>query len=254
MDLYYRKTGKGGPVFILHGLFGSSDNWLTVAKALSNEYCVYLVDLRNHGSSPFSDQWNYKVMAQDVKKIADEEGIEKACILGHSMGGKTAMEMTIMYPGMINRLMVVDIGPKSYPVRHRHILDALRSIDLSEVSKRNEADRQLAGYIQDRRIRGFLLKNLQRGDNGDFVWKVNLDVIDNNIEELGAAQVPDHPVSIPALFVRGSRSDYILDEDEGSILEFFPDARFVTIEDAGHWLHAEQPEALLSVVKDFFTC
>lgn len=254
MDLYYRKTGKGGPVFILHGLFGSSDNWLSVAKALSKEYCVYLVDQRNHGSSPFSDQWNYTVMAEDMKKIADKEGIERACVLGHSMGGKTAMQMTIMYPGLINRLMVVDIGPKAYPVRHRHILDALQSIDLNKVSKRNDADRQLASKIQDPRIRGFLLKNLERGDNGSFSWKINLDVIDRNIEELGVAQVPDHPVNIPALFVRGSRSDYILEDDEVKIMEFFPDARFATIEDAGHWLHAEQPEALLSVVKDFFTC
>jgi pimeloyl-ACP methyl ester carboxylesterase len=254
MDLNYHKKGNGGPVFLLHGLFGSSDNWYSVARVLSDHYTVYLIDQRNHGDSPFSDAWNYGLMAQDVKRVAEKEGLDQVCVLGHSMGGKTAMEMTIRYPGMINRVMVVDIGPKAYPVRHRQIIDALKSIELDKVEKRQDADRQLSTHIHDQQLRGFLLKNLDRNSDGGFSWKINLDVIDREIEELGKGQQPEHPVNIPALFVRGGNSDYILEEDEGGILEFFPQASFVTIPDAGHWLHAEQPEAFIEVVRDFFSC
>lgn len=254
MKLYFRKTGSGCPIFILHGLFGSSDNWLGIAKVLSSHYTVYIPDQRNHGRSPHSEVWNYEVMAADIKSLAEAEGLKEIWVLGHSMGGKVAMELVIKYPGMLRKIMVLDIGPKSYPIRHRYILDGLKSIDLTSITKRSEADQQLALFIPSKPVRQFLLKNLERGDNGSFNWRINLDVIDRSIEVAGTPQQSDFPVFNEILFLRGSQSDYILDGDWGEILRLFPSAELKTIQNAGHWMHAEQPEAVMNAVKEFFDC
>jgi pimeloyl-ACP methyl ester carboxylesterase len=254
MKLYYKKMGEGCPVFILHGLFGSSDNWFAIAKMLANHYTVYLPDQRNHGRSPHSSEWNYTAMASDIKNLAAEEGLKEIWVLGHSMGGKVAMELATKYPDWLRKIMVLDIGPKEYPVRHRYIIDGLKSIDLNSISKRSEADAQLSNYIDSFHVRQFLLKNLERNNNGDFRWKINLPVIDAKIEEAGKPQIPENPVENEILFVRGSNSNYILDSDEKQILEFFPNATFETIPNVGHWMHAEQPEAVMQSVKRFFDC
>lgn len=254
MKLFYRKTGSGCPIFILHGLFGSSDNWLGIAKVLSSHYTVYIPDQRNHGRSPHSNVWNYEVMAADIKSLVEAEGLKEIWVLGHSMGGKVAMELAIKYPGMLRKIMVLDIGPKSYPIRHRYIIDGLKSIDLSSITKRSEADKQLSEYIPSKPVRQFLLKNLERGNDGSFNWKINLDVIDQNIEVAGKPQTATIPVNNEILFLRGSQSDYILDSDLEQIQQLFPAAEFETIQNAGHWMHAEQPEAVMNAVKRFFDC
>ncbi len=254
MDLYYRKTGRGGPLFILHGLFGSSDNWMSIAKVLSPHYTVYLPDQRNHGASSWSEDWNYEVMASDIKLIVEKERLQEICVLGHSMGGKVAMELAIRYPGLVRKIMVVDIAPRHYPVRHRDILDGLKSINLDTISKRKEADDQLSRFISAPHIRNFLLKNIDRDENGKFKWKINLEVINRNIAEAGEGQTVSRPVEIPSLFVRGANSDYIKDGDLDHIHRLFPQASVVTIDNAGHWLHAEQPMIFTQIVKDFFNC
>lgn len=250
MKLNYREIGEGKPMVILHGLFGSSDNWLTMAKRLGKFRKLYLIDQRNHGSSPHSETFTYEAMAKDLKDFIIEHDLEKPEILGHSMGGKTAMQFAANYPELLSKLIVVDIAPKYYPVHHQTILSGLRSLNLKTLESRGEADEALASYIPVTMTRQFLLKNLRRDADG-FAWKINLKVIEDNIENVGKALISKHMIECPTLFIRGSESDYITDEDQELIEEFFNDARIVTIEGAGHWIHAEQPDELCQIIEDF---
>ncbi|TRX62783.1 alpha/beta fold hydrolase [Fulvivirga sp. M361] len=252
MQLYHRVLGEGKPLIILHGLFGSSDNWLSVGKVLAEKYKVFLVDQRNHGQSPHSDEFNYTVMADDLQGFIDQQGIMEPDILGHSMGGKTAMKFAIKYPELWQKLIVVDIGPKYYPVHHRTILDGLASIDLTSVASRGEADKQLANYVPHPGVRQFLLKNLARNENG-FQWKINLPVIDRNIEIIGEALTDTYATDKDVLFIRGALSDYISDSDNTLIKTIFPSSSIATVDGAGHWVHAEKPQELLQLVLNFLT-
>lgn len=278
MDMFYRKlgpasskgkagptaTGGGSPIIIIHGLYGSSDNWLTIARELSSDYLVYLVDLRNHGNSPHTDRHTYPLMKLDLLEFVDRHDIEKAVIIGHSMGGKVAMAFSAEFPERIKSMAVIDIGPKSYhkltdyssqAIEHMNILNAMQSVDFSVVKTREDIDAQLEDYIKSYRIRNFLMKNIRRGRDNTFSWKINVDVL---IKELPAilervvfrAQVVS---GFPVLFIRGENSDYILDEDIPGIKNFFPEAEFVTIPGAGHWLHAEKPELLLRILREFLS-
>ncbi len=250
MQLYHRESGEGKPLVILHGLFGSSDNWLSIGKVLSEHYKVYLVDQRNHGQSTHSDEFSYPVMANDLLEFIQQHNISDPHILGHSMGGKTAMQFAVNHTDLWDRLIVVDIGPKAYPVHHRTILDGLLSIDLGVVSSRSEADKQLAEYVPEIGVRQFLLKNLARNEAG-FRWKINLEAINRHIETIGDGLEEKQAIQKDVLFIRGSRSDYIKDEDMGFIKTIFPNANLKTVENAGHWVHAEKPEELLKLVIEF---
>lgn len=250
MKLNVRKTGTGSPLIILHGLFGSADNWMSIAKELSESYTLYLVDQRNHGDSDHSDEWNYQVMAEDIVELMDEEGLEKAFIMGHSMGGKTGMFMALIHPERVEKLIVADIAPRYYPVHHEKILEGLNAIDLETISSRKEADDKLADYIDEAGIRQFLLKSLTRKD-GKFTWKVNLPVITKKIEIVGEGIDVEGSFDKPTLFMGGANSKYIQDKDRADMDRYFPNNHLIYIKDAGHWLHAEQPAAVIETVKAF---
>jgi pimeloyl-ACP methyl ester carboxylesterase len=250
MKLNYKKTGTGPPLVILHGLFGSADNWFSIARELDKEFTMYLVDQRNHGDSPHDDEWNYEVMVEDLRELLDEEGLVKVNLMGHSMGGKTVMNFALKYPERVEKLIVADIAPRYYPVHHESILEGLNSLDLKTISSRKEADDALANYISEPGIRQFLLKSLGRDADG-FAWKINLPVISKNIENVGEALPEGESFEGPTLFLAGANSNYVQQKDLPEILEFFPNYELEFVQNAGHWLHAEQPHAVVEEIRKF---
>lgn len=253
LSLNFKTYGQGNPIIILHGLFGTLDNWQTIARQLSKEYLVYLIDQRNHGRSPHTDDFDYSLLAEDLKDFMENEGMSQATIIGHSMGGKTAMQFAINYPEMVTSLVVVDIAPKAYKGGHQEIFDALLAIDLKKIESRKMADEQLMTPIPDFGVRQFLLKNLTRDKEGGYRWKMNLPAIYKNYQNILANILPDEPYTGSSLFIRGGRSGYIQEEDESLIKRIFPETQVVTISEAGHWVHAEAPKALLSAFENFMT-
>ena len=235
----------------MHGLFGSSDNWMTLGRQFSARFKVTIVDLRNHGRSPGSDLWSYDVMADDVFQLSQRLGVDSIYLLGHSMGGKIGMTLADKYPDLIKKLIVADIAPKYYPVRHRHIIDGLVSIDLKRIENRKEADAQLSKYVPEVGIRMFLLKNLTKDRGGAYTWKLNLKVINDHLENVGTATIPAKKITVPTMFIRGVNSDYITDGDILEIRKHYENSRVESIGNAGHWLHAEQPKAFMETVFDF---
>lgn len=250
MKLHVREMGEGFPLVILHGLFGFSDNWQTHAKKLAAYYRVVLVDLRNHGHSPWSDEFSYQLMVNDLKELVDDLGIQKMHLLGHSMGGKVTMLFAQQYTKSIDKLLVVDIGIKAYPMHHQHILAGMHAIDLNTITARSQAEAILKEHIDSDGVRQFLLKNLYWKDKGQLAWRMNVDVLEREMPEILAA-LPEKETFVPTLFIRGALSNYILDEDFSAIEEVFPEAEFVTIDHAGHWVHAEAPEEFIDAVLSF---
>lgn len=252
MKLNYRAFGESKEVMvIIHGLFGSLDNWATLAKGFAKDYTVYIVDQRNHGKSPHAAVHDYTHMAEDLKEFMDDHSISSAFIVGHSMGGKTAMQFATMYPNRIEKLCIVDIGPKYYPPHHQEIVDALVGVVFDQVSTRKEVEDQLQVTISNVGIRLFLMKNLTRTTEGGYRWKMNLPVIVKHIENIGEGLAKDVTYDGETLFIRGEKSDYILDDDFAHIIEQFPVAKLITIPNAGHWVHAEQPKLLFEEVLKF---
>lgn len=250
MKLNYKELGEGEPLIILHGLFGSLDNWYSLGKILAEQYHVFLVDVRNHGQSPHSEEFTYDAMAADLKEFIEDRGLEKAIVLGHSMGGKIAMVTALNTPEVISKLIVVDIAPRTYEVHHRTILDGLLSLDFSTIESRGEADEQLANYIANTGVRQFLLKSLYWKEKDQLGLRFNLDVLNKEIEPISSWKDRNTAFDGQALFIRGGKSDYILPEDP-SVHLHFPEASIVTVENAGHWVHAEAPSELLKIVKEF---
>ena len=253
MKLYYHVTGHGHPFVILHGLFGSSDNWYTLSKYFGEKYKTFAVDLRNHGRSPHSDVFDYRVMAEDLDNLLIHEGISSVYILGHSMGGKTAMQFALNHPEKVDKLVVVDIGTKAYPPQHDKIFEALFTLKLGQYKTRAELDAALAVRIQDYAVRQLLLKNVERDDAGEFRWKLDARAIYKNYDKINAAITAERPFGKPALFIKGERSPYVLESDNDGIRSIFPQARFVTIEGTGHWVHAEAPQIFAEVVVEFLS-
>lgn len=252
MQLNYKVYGSGEPLLILHGLFGMLDNWQTIARQLETRYTVYLIDQRNHGRSPHDALHSYPAMAGDLHAFLMQTGIESANILGHSMGGKTAMQFALTFPRQVKKLIVVDIGVKRYSGTHEHIMDALRSIDLSAVHYRADAEKVLLDKIPEFSVRQFLLKSLQRNTDGSYSWKFNLDALyDNYDEHILAAVESKHVFSGETLFISGEKSPYISPDDWPEIQMLFPGARRIVIPGAGHWVHAEQPKLLLDAIVPF---
>ena len=250
MKLNFKKSGTGPPLVILHGLFGSLDNWFSIAKELMLEYTLYLVYQRNHGDSPHADEWNYAVMVEDLKELLDDEGLEKVYLMGHSIGGKTVMNLAVTYPERVEKLIVADIAPRYYPIHHQTILEGLNSLNLSEIKSRKEADDQLAHYIPELCVRQFLLKSLTRKSEG-FAWKVNLKVITENIENVGEVLPEGTIFEGSTLFLAGANSKYIQEKDVPDMLDHFPNYELQIIPNAGHWLHAEQPHAVVEEMRRF---
>lgn len=253
MLLNYREYGEavGTPLLILHGLFGSLENWHGVAQRLAERRWVVSVDLRNHGGSPHSPHFTYPLLAADVVEVVEHLETGRITLLGHSMGGKTAMEIALSRGDLVDRLIVVDIAPRRYQPRHEDLRDAMLAVDLTAIRSRREADAILARSISDPVLRLFLLKNLRRDEMGRFHWRLDLDSLSANFSNLWEEIDGGRAFSGPTLFLRGALSTYVLDEDVASIRRHFPAAQLETIEDAGHWLHADQPESIIDAVNRF---
>ncbi|HKI88398.1 MAG TPA: alpha/beta fold hydrolase [Draconibacterium sp.] len=263
MELFYRKEGSGSPLVIVHGLYGSSDNWMNIGKRLAEKHTVYMLDQRNHGRSPFSDVHTFNSMKEDLNEFFEKHHIEKATLLGHSMGGKTAMWFAADYPEKVQKLVVADIAPKDYMLLkedsqfylHRNILLAMMDIDFTDIKIRNDVEERLSEKIDDQRIRQFLLKNVAKDKKTKlYKWRVNVEVLYDNLDEIvsgvNKSWLDDRiPITAyPVIFIRGMKSRYILPEDEILIKEIYPEATIVDIPDAGHWLHAEQPKKFMKAV------
>ena len=252
MTLNYKSFGQGFPIIILHGLFGMLDNWQTIAKRLADTHTVYILDQRNHGRSPRSDSFNYSLLAEDLQQFMESNWIYKAHIIGHSMGGKTAMQFALSYPEMVERLIIVDIAPKSYEAGHQLIFDALLSLDITAIESRKAAAALLQQKIQDQGTLQFLLKNLARKKEGGFEWKMNLTVLHDQYPHIVEnIHLEDTPFEQPTLFIRGGQSNYILETDKEQIQSLFPKAAIATIPSANHWVHASAPEEFLKLVRVF---
>jgi len=264
-DLHFTKLGAGHPLIILHGLYGSGNNWLSIARKLAGICEVYLLDQRNHGRSPHSSEHNYKVLMEDLGQFMDEQELSKAMLLGHSMGGKTAMFMATHHPERVSRLIVADMSPLPYTregeradhiVGHEYIMNALKALDLSKLTNLREADEKLEAAFPESRMRQFLTKNLSKTKSGSYYWQLNLDGLMKNLHSLADGLGPEYFTSggfrqYPVLFIKGANSHYIGETDEKAIKNLFPNSNLVSIRDAGHWLHAEQPEIFVKIVRKF---
>lgn len=254
MKLFHRKSGTGKPLFILHGLFGISDNWASLAKRWAEYYTVYAIDLRNHGQSPHDEEWNYTVMSEDVIELMNDEGLKQVALIGHSMGGKTAMRLALDHPERLAHLVVSDIAPRASTHNQRNVVDALLAVNPNRLAARKDAEAILGQYLHDEGTKQFLLKNLYWKENGSekiLDWRFNLEVISNNLDEVVAATDSPSPCYVDSLFVRGERSNYITADDETEISYIFPNSRVETIANAGHWIHADQPVAFFEAVNQF---
>lgn len=251
MQLFFKEFGSGEPLVMLHGLFGSSDNFLGIAKNLATQFHVFLLDLRNHGNSPHSAEMNYSLMAEDVREFLDSQKIASANVLGHSLGGKVAMQFALQFPNRVEKLIVVDMSPRIYPPEHETIFRALLALDLEKFSSRTEMEFALEPEIPSLTLRRFLLKNPGRDSGGKFFWKMNLRGLAENYSKLREAISSENPFLKPALFVRGGKSKYIEIADESLIHEMFPKSEIETIADAGHWIHADKPAEFLRLVFNF---
>ncbi len=238
------------PLIIIHGLYGSAANFRGLAKIYAADFNVYCIDLRNHGNSPHSDEITYSLMAGDVIEFMDDQGIDLAHLLGHSMGGKTAMQMALDHPMRIDKLVLGDIAPVLYPHHHEKIFEGLLKIPLDQIKSRGEADQILSEYVKEAGVRLFLLTNLKRNDDGVFEWRINLSGLIREYDNIAAA--PDGiSYDGETLFIRGENSDYLADEYVPVTLEMFPNARIETIEDCGHWLHSEKPKEFSEILLRF---
>ncbi|WP_082318216.1 alpha/beta fold hydrolase [Hymenobacter sp. DG25A] len=255
LQLHYREMGQGKPLVILHGLFGTLDNWQTLARRWAEAgHRVIVVDLRNHGRSPHTPEHSYELMSQDVLGLFDQLQLgPDTTLLGHSMGGKVAMRFALDHPDRLANLVVVDIAPRLSDMNHQDdIITGLNSLPLATLQSRQEADTALAQYIPQPDVRQFLLKNLYRREDNTFAWRQNLEVLTAQMPAVGAEISSTQPFLKPALFIRGGRSNYISTEDKlYGIPALFPNSQVETIVDAGHWVHAEKPDEVFALVKAF---
>jgi esterase len=266
MDLYFRRFGRGPALIILHGLYGSSDNWFSIGKKLSQHFEIFLVDQRNHGKSPHSEEHNYTLLKNDLLGLMNQQNIQESIIMGHSMGGKTAMFFAVDYPERVNSLIVVDISPGTYKTLpgtasqislHNNIMSSMNSVDFSKVRSRSDIEKQLSTGIPQAKIRQFLLKNVVRDTNGNYAWRLNIKTLFNHLPEIMEGLDTESfkngkgITGFPILFMKGEKSDYISESDFQKILAVFPEAEIVTIPGAGHWLHTERPELFIKTVREF---
>lgn len=261
MKLFYRKYGAGPPLVVLHGLYGSSDNWVTIAKKLSESFTVYLPDQRNHGLSPHSEKHDYDSMRDDLFELASDLKLKKFFLAGHSMGGKTAISFALKWPEMLNGLLIADISPFSSESgrdsvfsQHYTILNAILTIDLNKISTRDEAEKVLSEKIPSEKVRGLILKNLQRTNENTFSWKLNAETLLKNLDKImeGVERKTDFSQQItgfPVIFLKGGESDYIPSGDFRDIQNVFPAAEIIEVPGAGHWIQVDRPDEVVKYLK-----
>ena len=266
MKLNYKKLGEGPALIIVHGLYGSLDNWLSIAKKLSENFEVFIIDQRNHGNSPHADSHTYFDLKNDLLEFMDDHKIDKATLLGHSMGGKTVMFFAIDYPERVSNLLVVDIAPKNYSkisdytpqtINHEHLVSIILNFDLNLFKSRTEINQELAKQIKSEKVRQFLLKNLKRNKDKSFGWKLNIKTISEYLPQImdgideSSFTKGKGITGFPVLFIKGEESNYICDDDHKLIRTIFPYAEITTIPKAGHWVHAEQADLLVKTINYF---
>ncbi len=251
MKLHFHEAGTGEPLILLHGLLGSHHNLLPQAESFAKHFRVFALDHRNHGASPHADEFDYDVMAADVMQFMREQNISRARIIGHSMGGKAAMRLAQLHPDAVEKLVVVDMSMHDYPPRYAAMLDAMLALDLSAFQQRHEIDAALEPVVASKTMRQFLLKNVGRDASGTLFWKPNLRTIRTNYDRIRGALPTANPFPGQALFIRGAKSDYVRVTDLDLIRATFPHAELETIDEAGHWVHAEAPEKFNELVGDF---
>jgi pimeloyl-ACP methyl ester carboxylesterase len=260
MKLFCRKYGSGPPLIILHGLYGSSDNWVKIARKVREYYTCYLPDQRNHGRSPHSNEHNYDVMSDDLQELVEDLNLDRFFLAGHSMGGKTAINYAISHPWKLYGLLIADISPfatedshlTSYNL-HLQILNAILKTDITRLSTRKEVDSELSASIRSEKIRGFIMKNLQRTPDNKFEWKINaralLDNLDKIMEGIGRPVNDVHQITgFPVIFLKGEKSDYLPQKDRVDIEKIFPAAELVEVKQAGHWIHADRPDEVVKML------
>lgn len=253
LELAYREFGTGKPLIILHGLFGQSDNWNTLAKRFGeNGFRVFTIDQRNHGLSPHSEEWTYEAMAHDLKNFITQHQLKSPILLGHSMGGKAVMFFEMMFPSISSQTIVVDIAPKEYFPHHDEVLKALNAVDFDKIASRKEAEEVMNQYISDFGTKQFLLKNIywRSDDDKKMAWRFNLKTITKEYHNIGV-EIPHGISTTQTLFIRGEKSNYIVDSDLDLIATHFPNYTLKTIANSVHWVHAEQPDAFYNCVMKF---
>ncbi len=251
LKLNHRVQGSGPPMVLLHGLFGSMENLGGIARLLNEHFELHMLDLRNHGRSPHHPQMNYPCMAEDVCGYLDSAGLDSAHVLGHSMGGKTAMQLALSFPERVHQVVVADIAPVQYSHHHDSIFQGLSRIDPATLPSRQQADELLKPHVPEVAIRQFLLKNLVKQGSGGFQWRMNLGAIRDQYSHIMAGQTSIRPFTGPLLFIKGGVSDYIIPQYREHTASLFPNAEVKVIPNTGHWLHAEKPELFARVVKRF---
>lgn len=251
VKLYSRVFGEGQPLLIIHGLFGMSDNWQSLAKLYADYFEVHLIDQRNHGRSPHADEFSYLHLSNDLHQYIIENELNDVIIIGHSLGGKTAMQFAVSYPELLSKLIIVDISPSFYPIHHDKIIEGLKMLDFSILKSRSQADAVLSEYIEEGDVRQFLLKSMYWKEKGQLDFRFNLDSISQNIANVGEALDNEAICSIPSLFIKGGNSNYINEDDEDLIFKHFTDAEIQTVDEVGHWLHAEKPQEFFEMTVRF---
>jgi len=259
MNLFYRKFGSGQPIIIVHGLLGCSDNWVTIGKSLSENFEVFLLDLRNHGKSPHDQSIDYEILAEDIYNFITVHSISKPILMGHSMGGKVVMKYAKNHSEDIKSIIIIDIAPKAYKINSpgskliNAIIDYMIDVDFNHIKNRTDVENILSKNIKDIRILLFILKNLKRNTDNTYKWTINIKSIKDNFNNflLPPFEYNKNKIDIPTLFLRGAKSDYITSEDILLIKNIFSSSQIITIPDAGHWIHTEQPELLISTIKLF---
>ncbi|MCB0806868.1 MAG: alpha/beta fold hydrolase [Bacteroidales bacterium] len=253
MKLFYRQFGEGQPVVILHGIFGISDNWVTIGRRLAEKFEVFIPDQRNHGQSPHSATFNYFSLVDDLREFIEDRELSHPILIGHSMGGKVAMNFAMEYPGRIEKLVVVDMSMRRYEPRQEHmqILQAMLQVDFDAVSSREEVEDIISVSVKSKRVRMFIMKNLYRINDNRFSWRLNVDSINENIDNIFEGIDSPYTFEKPSLFIRGGNSDYIQDQDFEKIQRYFPKSKLQTIEGASHWVHADKPDELCAMFSEF---
>jgi len=253
MKLFVRRMGQGNPVIILHGLLGLSDNWITFGRQLALDFDVLIPDLRNHGQSPHDSEFNFPVLAEDIQELITDEGLGKVNLIGHSLGGKTAMLFALTCPELLEKLVIVDISLRKYPpdLEHRMLIDAMMKVDLSRAHARSDVDKQLQPYVHSLKLRQFLLKNIYWKDKETLGWRVNLAVLNESLPRILEGIGTGKKFMNPVLLIRGGLSGYVTDADLPEILNQFPRATVQTLVNASHWVHADAPGEFYSRVHEF---
>ncbi len=252
MKLFFQEIGQGDPLVILHGIFGSGDNWLTLGRQFAENRRVFLLDQRNHGRSPWEDAFSYQLLADDLLTFLDAHGLDQVDLIGHSMGGKVSMLFALQHPERVKSLVIVDIAPKTYNLQeHKHILGTLVDLDLNRYQSRTEIDQALTADLPEYSTRQFILKNIYRNDQQQFAWRLNVKALQANLAEIGMSLNSEARFQKPTLFINGGKSRYVQPEDHARIRTLFPQARIATVPNAGHWVHAEAPDTLFALVNDY---